>query len=401
MTTENEDTVVDAPNFLDMSDEDLKNFDPATLNQTTEVNTEVVDEEVNDDKVDDNKEGDVGNGDDADDADDNNDNDTTKEGVTADDDKDNDSTEADKTKVAETTAAVSDPAKTKATAEVVVPVDYKAVYEELFAPFKANGRDIQVKSVEDAKALMQMGANYNKKMGALKPNLKILKLLESNGLLSEEKLSFLIDLEKKNPEAINKLVKDSGIDPLDLSAEKAGEYKPKTYAVDEREMELDAVLGELQESPAYARTLEVVSNKWDGASQGTIAKAPQILKIINSHIENGIYDLIAAEIEHERTFGRLNGLSDLEAYRQVGDAMQEQGKFAGILGNRKPAQTTPAAPVVVQPKPKQEDDPKLRDKKRAAGSTKTVVPSASTAADYNPLGLSDEEFLKQATPKFS
>ena len=123
-------------------------------------------------------------------------------------------------------------------------VDYEAEYKRLLAPFKANGREIQVKSVDDAVALMQMGANYNKRMAALKPNLKMLKLLENNGLLSKEKISYLIDLEKKNPAAINKLVKDSGLDPMDLDAEKAGEYKPKIHSVDDREIDLDTVLDE-------------------------------------------------------------------------------------------------------------------------------------------------------------
>ena len=95
-------------------------------------------------------------------------------------------------------------------AEAAEP-DYKAEYLRLLAPFKANGKEIAVSTVDDAISLMQMGANYNKKMAGLKPSLKMLKLLENSGLLSEEKISYLIDLEKKNPAAINKLIKDSGI----------------------------------------------------------------------------------------------------------------------------------------------------------------------------------------------
>src|SRR5690606_38757650 len=103
-----------------------------------------------------------------------------------------------------------------AATEPVQPVDHKAIVDKLFAPFKANGKEMVVDNVDDAVALMQMGANYNKKMAALKPNLKLLKLLENNNLLSEEKIGFLIDLDKKNPAAIGKLLKDSGIDPLDV-----------------------------------------------------------------------------------------------------------------------------------------------------------------------------------------
>lgn len=276
-------------------------------------------------------------------------------------------------------------------------VDYEAEYKRLLAPFKANGREIQVKSVDDAVALMQMGANYNKRMAALKPNLKMLKLLENNGLLSEEKISYLIDLEKKNPAAINKLVKDSGLDPMDLDAEKAGEYKPKIHSVDDREIDLDTVLDEIQETPTYTQTLEIVSKKWDGASKQTIASTPQLLKVINDHVANGIYGLINQEVERERMFGRLNGLSDIEAYRKVGDAINARGGFNHLVSNQgKPNQE----PVVVQPKPKAPADDKLNEKRRAASSTKPANVSTAAASDFNPLALSDEEFSRLAEIRF-
>lgn len=275
-------------------------------------------------------------------------------------------------------------------------VDYEAAYKKLTAPFKANGRDIQVSSVEDAIALMQMGANYNKKMAALKPNLKLMKLLENNGLLSEEKISYLIDLEKKNPDAINKLVKDSGLDPLDLNTEKAGEYKPTRRTVDDREMELDTVLEELQDSPAYTQTLDIVSNKWDASSKQVIANSPQLLKVIANHVQSGIYDMIHKEIENERLFGRLNGLSDIEAYRQVGDAIQARGGFSHLSTQ---GQQTTSKPVVVAPKPKMGDEDKRREKKLAAGGTKAVT-SSKPATEFNPLSLSDDEFNKLVNKKF-
>lgn len=278
-------------------------------------------------------------------------------------------------------------------------VDFEAEYKRLLTPFKANGRDIAVKSVDDAIALMQMGANYNKKMAALKPNLKLMKLLENNGLLSEDKIGFLIDLEKKNPAAINKLVKDSGIDPMDLDAEKASGYKQTAYTVDDREIELDTVLDDIQGTPSYNRTLEIVSTKWDAASKQVIASSPQLLKVINGHVESGIYDLISKELENERLFGRLNGLSDLEAYRQVGDSLHAKGAFNSLAQGSSQSQEKPAsAPVVVVPKPKVEDD-KLKDKRRAASSTKPAAPT-SAPKDFNPLSLSDEEFSKLVNKQF-
>lgn len=275
--------------------------------------------------------------------------------------------------------------------EKPVTVDFEAEYKRLLAPFKANGRDITIGSVDDAISLMQMGANYNKKMAGLKPNLKLMKMLENNGLLTEEKIGWLIDLDKKNPDAINKLVRDSGLNPLDFDAEKAGEYKPKIHTVDDREMELDTVLDDIQGTPSYTRTLAIVSKQWDGASKQVVAGSPQLLKVINSHIESGVYDLISTEVESSRMLGRLNGLSDIEAYRQVGDAIQARGGFNHLGSSQGKTATVPV--VVVQPKPKKVEDDKLNEKRRAASSTRPVAPS-SVDQGFNPLDLPDAEFSK-------
>lgn len=284
----------------------------------------------------------------------------------------------------------------KAKADDKPAIDFEAEYKKLTAPFRANGKEMQVQSADEAVALMQMGANYNKKMAALKPNLKLLKLLENNGLLSEEKLSFLIDLDKKNPDAIQKLVKDSGLDPLEMDVSKS-EYKPKTYTVDDRELELDAVLEKIQDTPTYNQVINLVSNKWDGPSKQIVAENPQLLDVINTHMGNGVYDLISTEVERQRVFGRLNGLSDLEAYRQVGEAMNASGAFNHLAQGQKkeevPAQRQPITPAA------KAEDPAVRAKKLAASAPKAAAP-VKVDPDFNPLALSDEDFAKIGLPKF-
>ena len=276
-------------------------------------------------------------------------------------------------------------------------IDYKAEYEKLLAPFNANGRKISVTSVDEAVTLMQMGANYNKKMAALKPNLKLLKLLENNSLLSEEKISYLIDLHNRNPDAINKLVKDSGLNPMDFDAEKAGDYKPTVQSVDDRELALDAVLDEIKDSTKYAQTIQVVSQDWDGESKKIIANNPALLKVINAHMENGVFDIISAEMDRMKMLGRLNGVSDIEAYRQVGDAINARGGFNHLGSSQGKTETKQ---VVVPPKPKKDEDDKLKDKRRAASASKPAATASTTPADFNPLALSDEEFDKLAATKF-
>ena len=378
---EEEDAGIDPSSILDLPDDQLADLDLSTYGQATTVTEAQASAEA---------EGAEGDGRAVEEEEEGGEGDEGEEG------------EALKPEAAAvTTTAVQEPAaaakpevvdadgKVQEVAPAEAAIDYEAAYKKLFAPFKANGKDLQVATVDEAVTLMQMGANYNKKMAALKPNLKLMKLLENNGLLSEEKLSFLIDLEKKNPDAIGKLLKDGGIDPLDLNAENASDYKPHTYTVDDRELELDTILGEMKDSPSYNRTLDVVSNKWDGASKQVIAQQPQLLKVINDHINRGVYDLISTEIERERMFGRLNGLSDLEAYRHVGDAIQARGGFDHLASQ---VQAKPAVQPAVKPAPVV-DDQKLKDKKRAASPTK-ATPATAPAADFNPLALSDDEFTK-------
>ena len=376
-------TVQEEKSYLEMSDEELSKIDPSTLGQAVTDAPVVKSEEV-----------------DAATAESTNSEDDTAESTKAvqqtDAEEDAEDASEDKEEVKAEKPVTDKPVVEKDKAPVVEPntTDYKAMYEKMTAPFKASGREIAVKDVDDAIALMQMGVNYNKKMAALKPNLKLMKLLENNGMLSEERISFLIDLEKKSPEAISKLVKDSGIDPMDLTTETASEYKPNTYRVDDKEIELDTVLDEISGIPTYNRTLDIVSTKWDGPSKQVIAGSPQILKVINDHVQSGIYDIILKEVESERMFGRLSGLSDIEAYRKVGDAIQLRDGFAPVRQGQQTATKT----VVPPPKPKVDDD-KLRDKKRAASSTKPAG-SNQPSKDFNPLALSDDDFSKMINEKF-
>lgn len=278
--------------------------------------------------------------------------------------------------------------------------DYKAAYNQILAPFRANGKEIKVDSIEDAVTLMKMGANYNKKMAALKPNLKLLKMLENHGLLDESKLSYLIDLDKKNPEAIGKLVKDSGIDPLSLDPSEESTYTPKTYTVDDNQLALDAVLEEIRETPSYQTTLDVIGNKWDEASRRIIVANPAVIGVLNNQIASGIYDQIMATVDKQRMLGQLSGLSDLEAYRAVGDAMHAQGAFkpanpAVNTANNAPAVVT-TPPTVSDKAPGQQQ----RDQRRRAASVAQGKPGAKPATDFNPLAMSDEEFDRITTSKY-
>lgn len=263
---------------------------------------------------------------------------------------------------------------------------YKETHNKIFAPFKANNKEMKIDSVEDAISLMQMGANYNKKMAGMKEPLKFIKMLQNNNLLDEAKLSYLIDLDKKSPEAIARLVKESGIDPLNIDVTKDTEYKPNTYTVDDVQVELDTVIEDIRDTDSFKDTIDIVSNKWDEASRKVVLANPTYLKIINEHVAAGVYSQVTEVVERERVMGRLTGLSDLEAYKQVGDALQAQGA----------SQATPKAnEKFVASSKKALVDTTLTSRKKAASPTKSVTSSGKVKQEYNPLAMSDAEFEKQ------
>ena len=273
-------------------------------------------------------------------------------------------------------------------------LDASVQLETLFSPFKANGKDMQVENIDDARTLMQMGANYNKKMAALKPNLKFLKMLENNNLLDENKLNYLIDLDKKNPGAVTKLVKDSNIDPDELDTEAESSYKPNTYNVNDKEVELDDTLNDIRDTPSYAQTLNIISNKWDESSKASLLDNPAGIKVLNDHVQMGVYDKVNSIVETERMFGRIpSGMSDLEAYRLVGEQINARGGF-----DTQPNGTS-ASKTVIGKTTSKVVDPKLNDKKKAASSTKSIH-SSKTKETFNPLSMSDSEFEKLGMEKF-
>jgi hypothetical protein len=268
--------------------------------------------------------------------------------------------------------------------------DYKSAYEKVMAPFKANGTTMQVDNPDDVVRLMQMGANYQKKMQTLKPNLKVVKMLDKHGLLDESKIAHLIDLASKNPAAIAKLVKDSGIDPLDIDTSSDSGYQPGNHAISDKEYDFDEVLDGLRESSdTYTKTIDVVANQWDQASRQVIYNNPVIIEVIDQHIKNGVFDQVAAAVSKERALGGLRGLNDVEAYKTVVDSMAQQG----LLVNQQAAPTTQ--------KPVSSDAKASKSAKQRQAKRKAAAPTKATGTQTKPnsdaayLGLSDEEFMKQ------
>lgn len=258
-------------------------------------------------------------------------------------------------------------------------IDYKAEYEKLTKPFKANGRMIDPKTVEDRITLMQKGANYSLRMAGIKPIRAVQKSLEEAGIINDniidtDKFNKLMDLNNGKPEAIEAFLKEHNIDPLDLNTEDNKEYTPDNYIATEESVLLDDVVKELEGDEHFPKTLNILAKQWDDNSREHFLKNPEDIKTLNMDVAEGTFDIINNHIQNERMYGRLKGLSDFEAYLQLAQVSK-----ANTVGKQ---DKTP----VPDTKPSKPD----KSQRKAAGITKTR--STAKKKIISPLALSDEEF---------
>lgn len=276
--------------------------------------------------------------------------------------------------------------------------DYEAFYKKVMTPFKANGKTVELRTTDEAVQLMQMGANYTRKMQELAPHRKLMLMLENNGLLDEGKLSYLIDLDKKNPAAIQKLVKDAGIDPLEIDTSAEPTYRGGNHRVSDEEMAFTTVLEDLKSTQSGTETLQHINTRWDQASKEVLWNSPELMQVIHSQRDNGIYDVITSEMERRRTLGTIaTNTPFITAYKAIGDELNAAGVFSR-MGEQaqapapKPVQA-PVATRVQQPKPS------VVNTDRVTAASPTRMAPQKAAKSFNPLAMSDEDFLKQMSQR--
>lgn len=206
--------------------------------------------------------------------------------------------------------------------EEVDSVDYTSVVKKLMTEgVKVGGNRITITDPSEIETLIQRGLGANKRMQDLKPKLNMLATLEEHGLIDKEKINFMVDIMKGNPNAIAKLVKDSKIDVLDVE-DNSSEYKPSDYSIPEAQLELQEVLEDMKDHPKYTDTVNLVK-RLDTQSKSLIGKNPRMFATLAVDMEQGVYDQIANIVHSEQAKGNLTTLSFLEAYSTVVNTIKE------------------------------------------------------------------------------
>lgn len=272
--------------------------------------------------------------------------------------------------------------------EIETPPEYK----KLFEPIKAGGREIQIESIDEAISLIQQGVGFSDKMREMREVRRYVQMLKNNDVLNEDKLSYLLDLNAKDPKAIAKLLSESNINPLDINPEEGNEYSNAgKYHVSDQSLNLTEIVEKLETTPEGKELVDDIGYNWDKQSLDIIAKEPQTLTFLGEQKRLGIYGMIKAQMDKERVLGRLNGLSDLDAYKAVGDRLHRAGKFNDLVQNRTATQPNDLRQKV---EPKAKKPVKKEYSKKSAALPKGSKSNTNLKVS-DVWSLSDEDFDRE------
>lgn len=276
-------------------------------------------------------------------------------------------------------------------------------YKKVSAPFKADGKDMQIRSPEDVIRLMQMGVNYSRRMEEMKPMRAMDSMLKQHGLNDPTKLSYLIDLQNGNPEAIQKLLKDNKVDPLDIDVTVDGSYQSSDYSSDPKDVTFEDAVNNTMALPGGPEVISDINSNWDDESKLALRDQPEIFNKLLEQKTSGVYEQITTELNYQKTLGFLANVPILQAYHQVGDAMQKAGVFNG---SNKEIQSNDLAPInrseatPIDTGTRKVANTKNEQPNPNLSSNPRNIPSAKNADNENQdfSSLSDEDFLKLGAP---
>lgn len=284
--------------------------------------------------------------------------------------------------------------------------DYKALYEQIVGkPFKANGRDLTIKSADEAVKLMQMGANYHEKMAALKPVRRVAQMLQQANAMDESTVAFLLDLHNKKPEAIAKLVKDSGIDLYEFDVAQADNYQTSYQAPTDIQMQLNDTIETLATQPGFQEMFTGIAQSWDDVSQKFITENPGILGVLQEMNTRGEYQQIMDEVSRRRLFQpELAAQPMLQLFRDTEVRLREAGllKATATPEQMQQVQQAQAPAVATTTQLKQGTASQTAQARRAAAAPRQAPQiSQRKLTPEDIFSLSPEEFAKIDPSKFN
>jgi len=260
-------------------------------------------------------------------------------------------------------------------------VDLKKFYEEVAeAKFTANGREVEgFKDPQDLIRAQQMLHGYSDKMKVFKEYKKFFKPLEERGITSDpDKFNLAMSLIDGDEEAIKKVIKDKGMDPLEFDLDNVNYVSKNTLPSEER-MLLEEELLKAKNLGIDDKFNVVLSNDFDDASLDIFvnAKNEHIRENLLSQLKDGTYDTVQNEVKRMEMLdysNKLGGLNTIEKYNLAASKLFSAKESA--------VPETPVKVVDNSAKIKELADA-AKFKKKAAAKEKAVADQRKKAASVS------------------
>lgn len=268
-------------------------------------------------------------------------------------------------------------------------VDYKAFYEKVTAPFKADGQTINITNPDDVISLMQKGTNYTRKMQDISSKRGILKFLEDEDMLNQDTLSYLADIKKGNKVALKKLIKETDTDIFDIdydSVEDIDNYKPNVDGKYSQEyLNFTDTLDKVNQDPLGKEVINNIYDSWDDNSKQFLFQNPDLLETLTNQKRLGIYDNIVSEINNQKALGYIpDNEPFLVSYERVGKVK---------YNNQSAPNPQPYIPQGVN-RPYIPNTSVINNYQAQVASPTRMTPSAGNSNNVNFMNMSDEDFIK-------
>lgn len=285
-------------------------------------------------------------------------------------------------------------------------------YKFIMEPFKASGREFQLKDFHDARTLMQQGIDYTRKQQKLKPRLIEMRTLENNGMLGDN-LNYAIDLFQGKPEAIKKLIQDKKIDVNSLVSKTTDEwgnpvenqennntYVPTNHRMSEQQFDARETIERLSQSPQYSKMVNYI-NSLDQNSILKFYEKPAELEGLMKMMEDGFHDKVIDALTYARSVddSSIRGLDDHDAYEKIGMALLNQNKPQPTQTNQQYIQQPQVQQQYVPPYQPNNQSQQYNYQQQVVQQRKQSVSPIRNNGNaykpkYDPLSCSDADFAK-------
>lgn len=265
-------------------------------------------------------------------------------------------------------------------------VDYKKFYEQVaLAKFTANGREVEgFKDPQDLIRAQQMLHGYSDKMKVFKEYKKFLKPLEERAVTSDpDKFNLAMSLLDGDIEAVKKVIKDKGIDPLELDLDDV-RYTPKNTLPSEAQLLIEEVSAQARDLGVEDKFHRVLTKDFDDKSLEEFINNGAVRRDLVQHLKDGTYDIVQDEIKRMELLdsaNELDSISSVDKYRMAiqrlsAKASAETAKVQEVQKVQKETEIDRA---------KQEADRKAAEefKRKAAEKEKQVAEERKKAASVS------------------